>query len=325
MMMAYWGWKPYVSAAQRREQANRAVRNAKKAGKIFAPVVLASRPIATTFWGKAWCDNLEAYSDFENRLPRGRSYVRNGAVIDLKIEPGKVIAQVMGSSLYRIEIVIAPVPATKWRKLVKDCTGSIATLVELLQGRFSRTVMSRICAPKTGLFPSPKEIRLGCSCPDWAEMCKHVAAALYGVGARLDEQPKLLFVLRQVDANELLSVQTAEISKAKKAPAKAKVLNDVALADVFGIELATVDAAIGERLPEKKRSKVSAKSIKPAKERVAKSGTKVSARPAKNPAAKPAAKSTARKKAAPKKLAAPTPTNKMSARLRHRARSASAS
>lgn len=323
--MGYWGWKPYVPVAQRREQVNRAVRQAKKAGTIFAPVVLASRPIATTFWGKAWCDNLEAYSDFENRLPRGRSYVRNGSVIDLKIEPGKVIAQVMGSSLYRIEILITPMPVTKWRKLVKDCTGSIATLVELLQGRLSRRVMARICAPQTGLFPSPKEIRLDCSCPDWAEMCKHVAAALYGVGARLDEQPKLLFVLRQVDANDLLAVQTAEIPKAKKAPAKAKVLSDVALADIFGIEMAAVDAAVGERLPEKKRARVSAKSIRPAKGRAAKSGTKGSVQPAKKHAAKATAESTAKKKVVPKKTAAPTPMNKTSAPLRHRARSTSAS
>ncbi len=257
--MGYWGWKPYVPVALRRERAQKAARKAIAAGKGHEPVVVQGRSIARSFWGKAWCDNLEAYSDHANRLPRGRSYVRNGSVIDLKIAPGKVIAQVMGSTLYQTEISIAPVPAARWQALVQECTGSIATLVELLQGRFSAPVMQRICAPKTGLFPAPGEIKLGCSCPDWASMCKHVAAVLYGVGARLDEKPDLLFVLRQVDANDLLSAQAVEIPKAKKAPAKARVLDESALADVFGIELATsavptVTPVGGEDAPPPKTS-----------------------------------------------------------------------
>lgn len=322
--MGYWGWKPYVPVAKRREQAQKAVQKAKKAGKDFAPVVLASRTIAKTFWGKAWCDNLEAYSDFENRLPRGRSYVRNGSVIDLKIEAGKVLAQVMGSSLYRIEIAITPVSAAQWQALIKDCTGSIATLVELLQGKLSKTVMARVCEPKTGLFPSPKEIRLGCSCPDWADMCKHVAAVLYGVGTRLDEQPELLFVLRQVDANELLTAQAAEIPKTKKAPAKTKVLSDAVLADVFGIEMAA-DASAGEAPPIKKRTRAAATSAKPATKRAAKSRTKTPTQPAKKPATKTAAKAATKKKMVPKETAAPAPTKKVTAPRRHRARTTSAS
>lgn len=239
-------WKPHVPVAQRREQAERAVCKAKKAGHDMSPIMLATRgAIAKTFWGKAWCDNLEAYSDYENRLPRGRSYVRNGAVIDLKIEPGKVLAQVMGSSLYAIEIGIATVPKTQWQALVKECTGSIATLVELLQGKFSETVMRRLCVPRTGLFPSPGEIRLGCSCPDRATMCKHVAAALYGVGARLDERPELLFTLRRVAAADLVTQAVEVPVPSKKAPAKSKMLDDAALADVFGIEMAALDDAPG--------------------------------------------------------------------------------
>ncbi len=235
--MGYFGRKQYVSVAKRREQANRAVLKANKAGKGFAPIVLTARgAIAKTFWGKAWCTNLEAYSDFENRLPRGRSYARNGSIIDLRITAGKVIAQVMGSSLYQIEIKIAAVPAAQWRSLVQSCTGSIASLVELLQGKLSSAVMERICQPKTGLFPSPKEIDLQCSCPDWASMCKHVAAALYGVGARLDEQPELLFTLRQVDAGDLIS-QAAKLPMRTTKVSKTRVLDDSALADVFGIEM----------------------------------------------------------------------------------------
>lgn len=246
-----WGnWKAYVPVAQRRAQAEKAVTKAKKAGQDLQPVVIAGRAIARTFWGKAWCDNLEAYSDFENRLPRGRTYVRNGSVIDLKIEPGKVKARVMGSSLYQVEIGIAPVPAAHWKSLAKECTGTIASLVELLQGKLSKAVMERICQPTTGLFPAPKDIQLDCSCPDWATMCKHVAAVLYGVGARLDEQPKLLFTLRQVDAADLVTQAATLPVKSKKAPPKAKVLDDAALADVFGIEMAA--AATGT--PSKKKS-----------------------------------------------------------------------
>lgn len=237
-----WGyWKPYVPVAKRQAQAEKAVAKAKKAGHDMQPVVIAGRTIAKTFWGKAWCDNLEAYSDYENRLPRGRTYVRNGSVIDLVIEPGKVRARVMGSSLYQVEIGISAVPDAHWKSLAKECTGSIASLVELLQGKLSKSVMERICQPKTGLFPAPKDIRLDCSCPDWAAMCKHVAAVLYGVGARLDAQPELLFTLRQVDAGDLVT-QAAELPvKSKKAPAKAKVLDDAELADVFGIEMAAAD------------------------------------------------------------------------------------
>lgn len=236
--MSFFGyWKPYVPVAKRRAQAEKAVAKAKKAGKEMRPVVIAGRAIAKTFWGKAWCDNLEAYSDFENRLPRGRTYVRNGSVIDLQIEPGKVRALVMGSSRYKIEIGIAAVPATQWKSLAKECTGSIASLVELLQGTLSNAVMERICRPKTGLFPAPMDIQLDCSCPDWATMCKHVAAVLYGVGARLDAQPELLFTLRQVDANDLVTQAAEQSVKTRRTPAKGKMLDDSQLADVFGIEM----------------------------------------------------------------------------------------
>jgi uncharacterized Zn finger protein len=251
--MGYWGWKPYVPVAKRRQQAEQAVTRAKKAGADFSPVTIPGRTIAKTFWGKAWCDNLEAYSDYENRMPRGRAYVRNGSVIDLKIEPGKIGAKVMGSSLYHIEIGIAAVPAAHWKALAEDCTGSIASLVELLQGKFSKAVMERICRQKTGLFPEPKEIRLDCSCPDWATMCKHVAAVLYGVGARLDSQPELLFTLRQVNANELVARAAELPARAKKAPAKGRVLDDTALADVFGIEMAADEKPVPPGKPAARR------------------------------------------------------------------------
>lgn len=294
--MRYGYWKPYVPVAKRRAQAAKAAAKAKKAGQDMQPVVIAGRTIAKTFWGKAWCDNLEAYSDFENRLPRGRAYVRNGAVIDLKIEPGKVRAQVMGSSLYQIEIDIAAVPTTRWKSLVKECTGSIASLVELLQGKLSKAVMERICQPKTGLFPAPKDIHLDCSCPDWATMCKHVAAVLYGVGTRLDAQPELLFTLRQVDARELVT-QAAELPiKTRKTPAKGKVLEDAQLADMFGIEM-----DCPEVLPDMKKKKIANRRAKPAKPSVI--GTKASP---KTPAKRKSVTAKTKKTADPKPRKAKT-------------------
>ena len=159
-------------------------------------------PLPRTFWGKAWCENLESYRDYENRLPRGRTYVRNGSVVDLQIAPLEVTAMVSGSELYTVKISIKAMPKAQWQSLCRDCAGGIDSLVELLQGRFSKGVMERLCRQDNGLFPKPSEIRFSCSCPDSASMCKHVAAVLYGVGSRLDEQPELLFRLRAVDHSE---------------------------------------------------------------------------------------------------------------------------
>ena len=201
------------------------------------PVVVEGRAIAKTFWGQAWCDNLERYSDFANRLPRGRTYVRNGSVVDLHIAPGAVRAMVAGSDLYRIEVNVAPVPSARWRAVCRDCAGAIDSVVELLQGRFSKGVMTRLCQERTGLFPSPGEIEFTCSCPDWASMCKHVAAVLYGIGARLDEQPELLFALRKVDQQDLITRAGKGLARPGKGPKARKVLDAGDLSEMFGIEI----------------------------------------------------------------------------------------
>ncbi|MBP0639526.1 hypothetical protein [Cupriavidus sp. AcVe19-6a] len=240
MGYGYGDWKPYVSAAERRKKAELATATAKKAGAALSPIVAYRGAIAKTFWGKAWCDNLEGYSDYANRLPRGRTYVRNGSVIDLQITGGEVRAQVMGSSLYTVAVTVTACPAKQWRAISADCAGSIDSIVELLQGKLSTAVMERICKPGTGLFPMPKEIRFSCSCPDWASMCKHVAAVLYGVGARLDQQPELLFALRRVEANDLVRQASAGLPKSTKRSTTSKVLDSSLVADVFGIEM--VDA-----------------------------------------------------------------------------------
>ncbi len=235
--MGYFGWKPYVPVAQRRKTALKEATKILQSGVKLSPIQPYRGAIAKTFWGKAWCDNLEAYSDYANRLPRGRTYVRNGSVIDLQITEGQVHAKVMGSSLYQVTVKITPVPEKHWQAIGKDCSGSIDSLVELLQGKLSTAVMQRICQPKAGLFPSPKEIALDCSCPDWAGMCKHVAAVLYGVGARLDQSPELLFSLRKVDAKDLVSQAGIGLPKQKLTLSSAEILDDAILGDVFGLEM----------------------------------------------------------------------------------------
>ena len=209
-----------------------------KKGHQTSPVVIDGRKIAKTFWGKAWCDNLERYSDLRVRLPRGRTYVRNGSVVDLQIAPGTVRAMVSGSDLYRIEVKVAAVPKARWTGVCRDCAGAIDSVVELLQGRLSQGVMTRICQEKTGLFPSPAEIEFSCSCPDWALMCKHVAAVLYGIGARLDEKPDLLFALRRVDQQDLITRAGQGLAQTGKGPKAGKVLDGDDLSEMFGIEMA---------------------------------------------------------------------------------------
>ena len=189
-------WVPYVPVAERRRKAAGAIARLTKKGQTMSPVVVQGRTIATTAWGKAWCANMESYSDYANRLPRGRTYVRNGSVIDLQITPGTAAAQVSGSTIYRTTITVQPVPKAKWQQICADCAGGIDSLVELLQGRLSKSVMDRLCRQGSGLFPMPRDIHFDCSCPDGAFMCKHVAAVLYGVGVRFDSQPELLFPLR---------------------------------------------------------------------------------------------------------------------------------
>jgi uncharacterized Zn finger protein len=234
----YYGFHPYVSVAARRAQAARELAKLQKKGRKISPVAIDGRKIAGTFWGEAWCDNLERYSDYANRLPRGRTYVRNGSVLDLQVGPGCVTALVSGSTIYDVKVTVGPVSRARWSAICKDCSGAIDSLVELLQGRFSKGVMARLCEDETGLFPSPKDILFTCSCPDWASMCKHVAAVLYGIGARLDHQPELLFTLRKVDQQDLIAKAGSDLSKKGRRPAGAKVLASEDLAEMFGIEMA---------------------------------------------------------------------------------------
>jgi uncharacterized Zn finger protein len=239
-MSYYYGFRPYVPVAQRRAQAAaHALKLAKKEKRTLAPIEKTGRrTIADSFWGKAWCDNLEAYSDFANRLPRGRTYVRNGSVIDLQIARGKVTALVSGSEIYRVTIAIKTLSTAAWTRIKEDCARSIDSLMDLLQGRFDEGIMRRLTQRDGGLFPQPREIEMDCSCPDWAGMCKHVAATLYGVGTRLDTRPELLFTLRNVDHLELIgrAVDADNLDRTLKGRADTALAGSD-LGAIFGIEL----------------------------------------------------------------------------------------
>jgi uncharacterized Zn finger protein len=235
--MGYREWKPYVPVAKRRAQAKTKMDKLRKKGIDIRPVEIEGRKIAKTFWGKGWCDHLESFSDYENRLPRGRTYVRNGSVCHLDISKGKIDAMVNGSDLYKVKITIETLSARKWSAVKRRSSGQIGSLLELLQGKLSENVMSVVTDRKTGLFPRPGEIELQCSCPDWAVMCKHVAAVLYGVGARLDESPELLFLLRGVDHQELIGAEVDAVAAIKSGTSTRRRIADSAVSDVFGIEI----------------------------------------------------------------------------------------
>ena len=286
---SYYGYgrfPRYVSVGEKRAKARRKLEQLKKKNPGIQPIVIDGNRLAHTWWGKAWNKNLEGYADYSNRIGRGRSYVRQGAVLDLKIEPGKVRALVQGarSSPYKVEIEIKPVSKASWKRLKQESATELASLQELMDGRFPKALGEIFTAKGTGLFPSPKEIDLSCSCPDWAYMCKHVAATLYGIGTRLDEDPGLFFVLRKAKVEDLISQAVQEKSEKllKQAQRKtSRVMEDTDLADVFGIDIE--DAATTEKtkrpIKKKKRKAVATKTkskvrAKVAKKKVVKKKTK---------------------------------------------------
>lgn len=305
-MSWYQQWKPYVPVARRRAKAaTYAQKLAKKEGRALSPVKIDGRKIVASFWGQAWCDNLESYSDFANRLPRGRTYVRNGSVIDLQIEPGKIHAIVSGSEIYRVTVKIRTLAVKSWQCIKQDCSRSIASLIDLLQGRFDQGVMQRLTERNTGLFPQPAEIQMECTCPDWAQLCKHVAATLYGVGARLDSAPEMLFTLRSVDHLDLVS-QAVAVENLDQALGvnQQSALSGGDLEAIFGIELdvpgsGEADSTLPKAPARKKPTRAAHSRVASAPTTKAKSAAKPSKRAQKQPSPKTVAgKKTARKPAA---------------------------
>jgi len=236
--MSWYGYDDYVPVAQKQAKAQKQLQTLRKKNANIAPVVIEGRKIAKTWWGQAWCKNLESYADFSNRIGRGSAYVRNGFVLDLQIEPGAVYAKVYGTHLYNITINIDPLD-----KRIKDDIAAavghrIDSIESLVSGAFPEDLRAVFLQQGTGLFPTPKEIHMDCSCPDWAEMCKHVAAALYGVGARLDEDPLLFFKLRGIGMSEFIKRSIDEKMKSLLRNAGKKtgrVMEEADLGELFGV------------------------------------------------------------------------------------------
>jgi uncharacterized Zn finger protein len=240
MWGGYYGYKPYKPVSEKKAEARKKLAKLQKKNPDVSPIIIEGRKIAVTWWGKAWNKNLESYADFVNRIGRGRSYVINGMVLDLQIGPGAVNAMVSGSrkTPYDVLIRIDKLSEKKWKTIVEQCSRRIAGISDLVEGKFPEDMAQIFLKQGSGLFPSPDEIHFGCSCPDLAEMCKHVAAALYGVGARLDRDPMLFFTLRGIDFSELLkkSVEEKIDSMLKNADRKSdRTIDDADIAGLFGL------------------------------------------------------------------------------------------
>ena len=284
--MCAWGYPKYVTAAEKKAKAEKKLKQLRKKMPGIEPVILAGSTLARTWWGKSWNRNLERYADYENRIDRGKSYVRHGAVLDLKIRGGQVTALVQGTRAkpYEVVIKITPVKKANWDQIRKQCQGELRSLTDLVAGKFPKELGEIFLAEGKGLFPTPKEISFDCSCPDWASMCKHVAATLYGVGARLDEDPLLFFTLRQADTEELVARAVQEktgdlLARAKKK--STRVLGDADLSGLFGIDLdiqpesATANATVKPQKPgrRKKGASISAPAKKVPAKKAARSAT----------------------------------------------------
>jgi len=238
----YSDFPAYVSVGEKRAKAKKGLEKLRKKNPSIKPVRIEGRTISTSWWGKSWNKNLEGYADYENRIGRGRSYVRTGAVLDLQILPGEVTALVQGSRArpYSVVIQISEIAPATWKALKNACAGKLDSLPELLAGKFPKALGELFTERGKGLFPSPREIHFSCSCPDYASMCKHVAAALYGVSARLDTEPGLFFTLRKVKVEDLVSETvkgTSEelLNRAKKK--STRVMEEADLSALFGIQL----------------------------------------------------------------------------------------
>ena len=244
MSRYYNGFSEYVPVAEKKAQAAAALKKLSKNNPSTEPVIIKGSKIVATWWGTAWIQNLEKYADYSNRIGRGRSYVRNGAVLDLRIDEGVINALVQGSGSrpYRVSIRISPISKQSWKKIIAVCEGKLGSLSEFFTGKFPKSLAELFTSKKQGLFPSPSQITLDCSCPDWADMCKHVAAVLYGVGTRLDKDPSLFFKLRGVNVDDLISKAVAGESDklAKKAGVSGRrVISDADLSLIFGINYDT--------------------------------------------------------------------------------------
>lgn len=274
-------WGPRETVGARRKKCEKLIAKMRRERLDIRPVEISGRKITTTFWGDAWCENMESYADYAYRIDRGRSYVRNLSVIDLRETGNGFTAQVYGSEIYEVEFVFTPLKQKTWDALKQTCAGKVDSLINLLSGSLDDSVMQHMANPKTGLFPKPSEISVSCSCPDHAILCKHAAAVLYGIGHRLDTEPELLFKLRQVDHTELAGSATAAISHISS---ESSDFNNSEIADIFGIDIELDDPLTPSTPTAKKAKKVTMK--KAAKKTAKKAAKKTAKKVAKKVAQK---------------------------------------
>ena len=260
MSRFYNQYPPYVCAAERKAKARKHAEKLAKTGQLCCPITIVGRKIAVSFWGKAWCEHMESFHDYENRLPRGRTYARNGSIIDLQIKPGQVNALVSGSHIYEVSIKLKALDAKPWQAIRRRCAGQIASAIELLKGKFSDAVMKVLTDRGEGMFPSVKDFSMDCNCPDSASMCKHIAAVLYGIGSRLDHEPGLFFTLRKVNHLDLVAAAGEGIAAA--AQAQVSGIAEADLADVFGVDIATREKPVAKIPPISRPKRVAAKKAK---------------------------------------------------------------
>ncbi len=239
-------FREYVSVGERSARAQRKIRQLKKKNPNLNPVVIDGKQIASSWWGKAWINHLKHYADFDNRVGRGRSYVKNGLVIHFAIKPGHIESIVMGtsSSPYNIKIKTKKLSPNKWNKMKRLSREHLCTLPELNEGKFPKELKDIFSDRGEGIFPTIKEMSFHCSCPDWANMCKHVSASLFALGSQIDNNIDLFFKLRGVNTSEL--VQSALKDEAKhlknrkfEDTAQVLTLSEKKLASLFDIKLVT--------------------------------------------------------------------------------------
>ncbi|MGE0173923.1 MAG: hypothetical protein AB7T49_14095 [Oligoflexales bacterium] len=236
------GGRFFVSIKDRKKKAREEIERQREQGKVVNPINARAKTITKSFWGKAWCQNLERYEDYAYRLSRGRSYLRNDCVVDLAVEEGRISALVRGSYLYEVSIRVKKIEQEQWVQLVNRCSGRITSLVGLLSGDFPDSVMSAVIERDSGLFPQPTDIKMSCTCLDVADVCKHVAAALYGVGVKFDTMPELFFVLRGANYRDL--VKDAARDFVSEAAETASDLDVAEIEELFGIEINTSEPSV---------------------------------------------------------------------------------
>ena len=244
MAVRYDSFDPFSTDRQNRQSLTKQdrlqqmVKQLQDEGRVLHPAKADGKKIAKSFWGYSWVRHIESYQDYESRLPRGRSLLRNNAVLDLTITGNQAEALVFDQELYEIRIIMEPVDPAQLKQIQTLCAGKINSLLDLIQGNLSEDILQILSDPEKGLFPRYDEIRFICNCLDDSILCKHAAAVLYGIGPVLDQKPDLFFSLRGIDYSMLFSgIDAEKITDDPQTSDQTAAFHDIDLEKTFGIEL----------------------------------------------------------------------------------------